>query len=114
MYLSSVINALFLQSQGYPGHLELDWLVDYVWLFSNSNIKHYMHPKWFIQILEVRAKSYIFIKEKRKTRNHSTAQQERAENRIGGRGKKKEKHTEQSCMAAVLDHMTISYENTMW
>lgn len=54
-----------------------------------------------------------FIKEKRKTCNHSTAEQERAENRIGGRGKKKEKHTEQSCMAAILDHMTISYENTM-
>jgi len=58
-----------------------------------------------------------FIIEKRKMCNHSTAEQERAGNRLGGGGggekKKKKIHTKQSCMVAVLDHMTISYENTM-
>lgn len=52
-----------------------------------------------------------FIKEKRKMCNHSTAEQERAG---GGLRKKEKKYTKQSCMVAVLDHMTISYENTMW
>lgn len=50
--------------------------------------------------------------------NHSTAEQERAGNRLGGgEGEKKnekKRYTKQSCMVAVLDHMTISYENTMW
>lgn len=46
-----------------------------------------------------------FIKEKRKTCKHSTAEQRM--------GEKKEKHTKQSCMEAVRDHMTISYENTI-
>lgn len=49
--------------------------------------------------------------------NHSTAEQERAGNRLGEAWvEKKEKkyiYTKQSCMVAALDHMTISYENTM-
>lgn len=41
--------------------------------------------------------------------HHSTAEQRTAENEK----RKKNVRTKQSCMAAILDHMTISYENTM-